>query len=140
MPTKKKEETKTPTEKKEETKKKELCGHINRHSTGTDGKLDNVKCDLEKGHSGNHSGVHKELEKTVDTKVINGEEVTTTRYDEVDTRRGWNDMAGTPVSEIPVPPEPKQPTMLELEKRVKELEKDGKWKPGQALSEIQVAR
>lgn len=119
---------------------KKLCGHVNKHSLGTDRKPDEMKCDLPDGHAGNHQGVHIELQRVEDAQIVDGSEVISVRYEEVEVRRGWNDMAGVPVSEIPTPKEPSQPTMLELEKRVKELEQNGKWKPGQSLNEIQVAR
>jgi len=102
------------------------CGHINRHSIGLDRKLDNLECDLPQGHEGNHQGNHKEYQKTEDVKIVNGEETITIRYKEVEVRRGWTDMAGTPVSEIPVPDPVKQPTLQDLEDRMKVLEEGGK--------------
>ncbi len=40
------------------TAKKEVCGHINKHSFGVDGKPDNPVCFLKPGHDGLHRGKH----------------------------------------------------------------------------------
>ena len=114
----------------------ELCGHVNRHSFGTDRKLDNLTCDLLPGHTGDHSAIHKELQRTENAEIIDGKEVTEVTYEEVEIRRGWGDMAGTPVSEIPTPPPAGPLTMLELENRVKQLEADGKWNPDKTLAGV----
>ena len=95
---------------------KETCGHINKHSYGTDGKLDNLACDLPAGHTGNHSGQHLERAKhqiagmteevfvDVEKEVIaNGRRqiiVEGQRLWQGLVRAEWNDQAGTLASEI----------------------------------------
>ena len=135
MATKKKAVTKAKPQ-EEKVKKPALCGHVNRHSLGVNNKLDNLKCDLKNGHSGDHSGVHTELQRAEDTQIINGEEVIKVTYEKVDVRRGWTAMAGTPVSEMPVPPEPKPATLMDIDNRLRKLEQDGKWDPNKKLSEV----
>jgi hypothetical protein len=97
--------------KKEETV--EVCGHINRHSYGTDGKFDNLSCVLEKGHLGEHSAPHVE-ERITHMREKSGKITGEIRTKET-VNAYWGDMAGTPVNQIPVPKEIKPPLMAELE-------------------------
>lgn len=113
----------------------ELCGHVNRHSFDTDHKLDNLTCDLPTGHTGDHSALHMELQRTENANIIDGKEVISVTFEKFAVRRGWNDMAGTPTSEIPAPAPVNPPTMLELENRIQQLEADGKWNPNKTLAE-----
>jgi len=120
----------------EEKAVKKVCGHVNMHSIGVDKKLDKMSCDLKPGHDGDHSGVHEELQRTEETEYVNGEEITRVKYFPVERRCAWSDMAGTPVSEMPKPDPVRPPTMLELQGRIEQLEREGKWEPGKKLSEI----
>jgi len=110
----------------------ELCGHVNRHSFGTDRKLDNMVCDLLKGHTGDHSGVHDELVRVENASIVDGREVTSVTYETVQRRCSWNDMAGTPVAELPKPVPVAPLTLIELEQRLNQLEQ---WNPNKPLSQ-----
>ena len=110
----------------EQKKTPEICGHVNRHSYGVDRELDNITCDLPKGHDGDHSAMHDELQKTENVKIVDGTEVVSVTYETIQQRRGWTDMAGTPVSQI-TPGTVEQPSLEEVEKRVMELERNGKF-------------
>lgn len=81
-----------------------ICGHINRHSYGADGKLDNLKCTLEKGHDGLHQAEHYEVATQLSASyeggefrstIVDGKEV----Y-EATVVRQWSDAAGIPAKEI----------------------------------------
>jgi len=108
----------------------EKCGHINKHSHDEYGKLDDLACDLEQGHGGDHSAMHferatkfsealtqKEAEKFIymmacptckKFKVggaycpdcLTAFPENTPHYYEGEIRREWNDAAGTLASEI----------------------------------------
>jgi len=87
----------------------ELCGHINRHSLGLDGKPDNLACTLPKGHTGNHSAEHYEVATQVSGML---EDVQSMEFNqlpdgkmEITTLREWGDMAGIPAKDI-VPARP----------------------------------
>ena len=108
MPTKKhvivpelaKEGTPSVSEKPAETGK---CGHLTRHSHGIDGKHDNLACTREPGHDGNHGAEHLELvESPVGTIEIGRK-----KYVKKNIYREWSDVAGTPVSQIPLQPIPR---------------------------------
>lgn len=78
-----------------------LCGHINRHSYGADGKLDNLSCTLPKGHDGLHSALHYERKfgqpyrDEVNPRIIRNDVMEEGEY-LVD----WRNEAGTPANEI----------------------------------------
>jgi len=69
------------------------CGHINAHSLDLANKPDNLECDQPKGHPGNHSAPHMELNPE---DIENPHEVTA--Y--------WSDAAGADWEEPVVPPLP----------------------------------
>jgi hypothetical protein len=82
-----------------------ICGHVNRHSFGVDGKPDNLQCTLPKGHDGLHSAQHYEggtqlsgmlSADDLEAFVWNEE---TERYEGIILRH-WNDMAGIPAKDI----------------------------------------
>jgi hypothetical protein len=98
---------------KEVVQEVELCGHINRHSYGIDGQLDNLACDLPKGHAGDHSAMHKEVNVSHMRDV--NRKVTGEIRNEYKVRAYWGDAAGIPVGQLPPTPEIQPPTMLELE-------------------------
>lgn len=64
----------------ERAKESKKCGHVNKQSYGLDGKLDNLRCALEKGHSGDHFAKHEELHEGV----------------ELEAEAFWGDAAGEP--------------------------------------------
>jgi len=79
----------------------DVCGHINRHSKGIDGKLNYLSCDLEPEHEGFHSAIHytrrlgmSYRDEDNQRKVIRDIEF------EGEERVTWTDMAGTPVEDI----------------------------------------
>lgn len=101
---------------------KHVCGHVNEHSLGIDGKPDKPKCDLPSGHNGSHSGVHKQNIPYEEAEFINGIERVIKRVRVEDVRSEWGDMAGIPADKIPTPPEIKPPSMQTLHERMLTLE------------------
>ena len=93
--------------------KEKVCGHINRHSYGVDGKLDNLACVLPTGHRGDHSAPH--VEESITHMREKTGRITGEIRDKKTVTAFWGDMAGTPVDQIPVPKEIKPPSMAELE-------------------------
>lgn len=87
-----------------------VCGHINRHSIGMDGVLDNLACERELGHDGDHGAWHYEihfgpsLRDEVNPRIMHPQ-----INFEGDVWGEWSDMAGTPVSEIKPEPIRKKP-------------------------------
>ena len=67
-----------------------VCGHINRHSYGINGELDNISCTLPAGHSGDHGAPHLERD------YGEGGAVTW----EGERWADWTDMAGTPADQL----------------------------------------
>lgn len=78
--------------------KEGTCGHINKHYFNTQGKLEDLACDLPKGHTGDHHAIalRNMPEYTHDHKGIPIKVV----YTETETETYWGDMAGTPAKEI----------------------------------------
>src|SRR3990167_7257259 len=75
-----------------------LCGHVNKHYYGLNGKLEDLTCTLEGGHTGDHSALHR---RKVGTPVTDEKgRVISTTYEEVETLGAWNDAAGTPAANI----------------------------------------
>ena len=100
-----------PKDKVKPEPEEELCGHINRHSYGPDGKLDNLKCTLPKGHPGNHRALHEEY------RSYNAMVETTPKPD---NWREWTDDAGIPADQIKPRPrdqvtgKPEEPATWEM--------------------------
>lgn len=99
--------------KPEEPEAVELCGHINRHSNGVDGKPDNLACEKPLGHSGNHGAMHEELRSFGEGGGTEPKGF---------TWREWLDIAGTPVDQI-------KPDPSSIRSRRKEA--DDEWVPNQ---------
>lgn len=87
---------------------KALCGHVNMHSLDTNGKPDNLKCVLEKGHEGLHEAPHFERATQLSHGLAGGEadefdmavdEKGRTWYEGTITRQ-WSDAAGIPAKDI----------------------------------------
>lgn len=84
------------------------CKHVNRHSYGIDGKLDNLECVLEEGHDGLHEAPHYEvatqLSGTLDEEDTSTFNVVTDKngnvYYEGTVTRRWSDAAGVPAKDI----------------------------------------
>lgn len=78
-----------------------LCGHINRHSYGADGKLDNLSCTRAKGHDGDHGAMHYEVHHAPPYRdEFNSRIVKSEVMAEGEQWTAWLDIAGTPVGEI----------------------------------------
>ena len=72
------------------------CGHINRHSLGIKGMPDDLACELDPGHPGNHKAMH--MEYVPDDK---GDTIISKRPHLLKkVEREWSDMAGTPAKDI----------------------------------------
>ena len=84
-----------------------LCGHINRHSLGTNNKPDNLSCTLPSGHSGDHEALHAELIESNRDYNEKGA-VVHIDYEERKFLRQWNDMAGIPLEKIQIMPLPEK--------------------------------
>ncbi len=86
-----------------------LCGHVNKHSYGEDGKLDYLSCTLPPGHAGDNTADHLEAAKELHPDMTAAqmkrfEEVIDPKTGEPTYRgmveRSWGEMAGIPVEEI----------------------------------------
>ena len=78
--------------------KEELCGHINKQHYNTKGRLEDLKCDLEKGHAGDHHAVYEK--NTPDHETDDKGRVTKSRYAQEEAEAYWGELAGTPAKEI----------------------------------------
>lgn len=79
---------------------KEVCGHINKHSYNTRGKLEDLSCTLEKGHDGDHSAPYK---KNVGESVHDEKgRIVSVKYTPEESIAYWNDGAGVLAKEIKV--------------------------------------
>jgi len=96
----------------EDDEEKPLCGHINRHSKGANGELDNLACEKPVGHGGPHGAFHVEFR-------FYGEGLPVETTPKPNNWREWLDVAGTPASEIK--PDPLSLKKLEVPEEV--------WKP-----------
>ena len=67
------------------------CGHINKHSHGVKGKPDNLKCTLEKGHSGDHSADHFERGTQLSNALTPDERIAFKRVAACPTCKGLRD-------------------------------------------------
>ena len=77
---------------------KELCGHINKQHYNTKGRLEDLTCDLEKGHTGDHHAIY---EKNVpDHETDDKGRVKKPRYNQEKAETYWGVRAGTPAKEI----------------------------------------
>jgi len=77
---------------------KVICGHVNKQHYNTKGRLEDLTCDLEKGHTGDHHAIY---EKNVpDHETDDKGRVTKSRYAQEETEAYWGEMAGTPAKEI----------------------------------------
>jgi hypothetical protein len=86
----------------EETK--EVCGHINKHYVNPKGRLEDLPCDLEKGHAGDHHAfcVHLVSDPLTNPKG----QVIEERYREEQAEAWWSEAAGVPAKDITEAPMP----------------------------------
>lgn len=74
------------------------CGHISKHHYNAKGRLEDIACDLPKGHAGDHHAVYMKL---VDDPETDLRGITVAHhYREVEADTFWGDAAGTPVNQI----------------------------------------
>jgi hypothetical protein len=85
-----------------------VCGHVNKHSLGPDGKPDNLSCTLDPGHSGPHAAEHYEVHYFKAEHRKGGRVLRPKRDYEGPVLRHWADEAGTPPDQI-------EPNNTELE-------------------------
>lgn len=71
-----------------------VCGHVNRHSVGVDGQLDNIKCYLPTGHAGPHRGKHMQR---FSHHVVEKKHIVAEPYEDKEVESEWLDGAGVPV-------------------------------------------
>ena len=89
-----------------------LCGHVNRQHHNINNELEDLKCELPKGHAGDHSAEyeclrpfdgsykHAQLKRvTMSQRLINGA-VVPSEYVKVTEHTFWSDAAGTPAANI----------------------------------------
>lgn len=84
--------------------KEEICGHVNKHYINTKGRLEDLTCDLPKGHAGDHHAVC--VRKIPDPLTDNKGRVIEERYREEEADAYWGDVAGTPAKDITEKPMP----------------------------------
>jgi len=75
-----------------------LCGHINRHYYNPKGRLEDLACDLPKGHTGDHHAKH--LINVPDPIVDSKGGVIEQHYRQEEADAYWGDAAGTPAQDI----------------------------------------
>lgn len=98
-----------------------LCGHVNMHSLGVDGKLDFPTCTLDNGHSGDHYGKHRmQVEGGREYDRIYGKLIDI-KYTVVEGDVWWNDAAGIPVEKIQIGQMPSRNKKSELLRAVEDL-------------------
>jgi hypothetical protein len=74
------------------------CGHINKQHYNAKGRLEDLKCDLEEGHKGDHHAIY---EKNIpDYETDEKGRVTKAKYTQEPAEAYWNSDAGIPASEI----------------------------------------
>jgi hypothetical protein len=78
----------------------QVCGHVNRHSYGTDGKLQPLSCDLAPKHEGDHHARHIRNVKDEPETDAKGRVVKQTYHTE-EAETWWKDAAGKPAHLIP---------------------------------------
>lgn len=77
---------------------KEKCGHVNKQHYNTKSRLEDLVCDLEKDHKGDH---HAFYQKNVpDHETDDKGRVTKSKYTQEEAEAYWGDMAGTPAKDI----------------------------------------
>lgn len=81
-----------------ESKGKPVCGHINKQHTGTDGKLEDLVCNLPEGHKGDHKAKHQR--NIPDYEHDDKGKVKKVTYHQEEVETSWGDAAGTPASQI----------------------------------------
>jgi hypothetical protein len=74
------------------------CGHVNKQHYNTKGKLEDLACDLEPKHAGDH---HAKYRKNVGEPVTDEKgRVVRVDYHEEEADAYWNDAAGKPAASI----------------------------------------
>lgn len=81
-----------------------VCGHINKHYVNHKGMLEDLRCDLPDGHSGDHHAIGRR--KVSDPITDNKGRVVEERYHEEEVDAYWGDAAGVPAKEISEKPLP----------------------------------
>lgn len=74
------------------------CGHVNKHFYNAKGKLQDLACDLPKGHAGDHHATYTRL---VPEPLMNEKgQVVEERYNQTEDEAYWGDAAGVPAKDI----------------------------------------
>jgi hypothetical protein len=74
------------------------CGHVNKQHYNTKGKLEDLACDLEPKHAGDH---HAKYQKNVPEPVTDEKgRVTNVNYHEEEADAYWTNAAGKPAKDI----------------------------------------
>lgn len=75
-----------------------LCGHISKHHYNSKNRLEDIACDLPKGHTGDH---HAKYMKMVDAPEADARGIVIDHhYHEEEADAYWGDAAGVPAANI----------------------------------------
>jgi hypothetical protein len=89
-----------------------LCGHINKHHRGINGRLEDLACTLPDGHDGDHqaeydclrpfdgSYEHAQLPRVAMSQKIINNALVPSEYVKVKETAFWSDAAGVPAAQI----------------------------------------
>jgi hypothetical protein len=98
-----------------------LCGHVNMHSFGPDGTLDQPVCDLPKEHQGDHHGKHQQKVERERFYERETGKLLKIEYDIEEKEIWWNNAAGTPAKDITPGPLPSRNKKSEILQAVEQL-------------------
>lgn len=113
-----------------------VCGHVNKHHYNRDKKLEDLPCDLEKGHAGDH---HAKYPKNEPDPITNSKgQVVEERYKEVEAEAFWSDAAGMPANMIHAA-EVEQLTMYQKDLLMGIMSKNDGMKVEEALAQAKLS-
>jgi hypothetical protein len=98
-----------------------LCGHVDMHSFGPDGKPDHPACELEPGHAGDHSAKHQQKVERERFYERETGKLLKIEYDVIETEIHWSDAAGVPAKDITPGKLPSRNKKSELMQTIEQL-------------------
>lgn len=105
----------------EVVKKPAVCGHVDMHSFGPDGKHDHPACVLPAGHTGDHYAKHQQKVERERFYERETGKLLKIEYDTLEVDAWWGDAAGVPASEIKVGKMPSRNQKSDLLQEIQNL-------------------